>query len=581
MLLYKGNYGDLVALLGQELPQDQMSDEQKFLRHICQKMNFNQVWSCQPCWTSGAHVFVTPEIASEIQSASLGELHKGHIIVSKSYLQIVTRVLSSQRPSESSMHNNRGAKQPKLKEQKDIPLAALSFVGAAEIRLSLAYTFPSAKVGDAYSTSTRRTHTTGSRPRSQPAAGRSYGPERKNFRLCKYPNPVTSLAASCAQPSSSESGECGVDQGGAGNNDDDGSLGGLTRSGERGAGEGNLEETMHSGEASTDIPTKHGDSVDASRAEVVLANGEGLNDEAGAGDLDFFDARSEMSAYTCETSLTVNSETTEDVLTFILARVNDAFWADGSVGDAYAAERQEWGKTVLAWKRLVETGETDLSVQNMPGDEPTRSAHIARRMHIFSDEVVPTILCSDQLANKIASLASSPSVNLEHAKVGQDHLAEIVRLCCSKQVLRAVLQIDLNRAQSLVTELKSILRSAFKNAYRKQRINLKKVMSQKGRPESLHEVADLLRDMVVQAFQDAVSEIDTIAWEVLQEKIPGRLQPPLKGTWKQERRHATELENETRWEQRRIMEREDIRRANKLAKWNGPSTQVYSVPPRK
>jgi len=58
--------------------------------------------------------------------------------------------------------------------------------------------------------STRRTHTTGSRPRSQPAAQRSYGAHRKHFTLLKHPQRAESPSAASAAVVAGCKGEGGL-----------------------------------------------------------------------------------------------------------------------------------------------------------------------------------------------------------------------------------------------------------------------------------------------------------------------------------------------------------------------------------
>jgi len=100
--------------------------------------------------------------------------------------------------------------------------------------------------------------------------------------------------------------------------------------------------------------------------------------------------------------------------------------------------------------------------------------------------------------------------------MGQDRLAGIVRCCCSKPVLSQVLQINAERAELLAVRLASAILPLFRKSNRQQRVNLKKIMSQREHPESLHEVADLLREMVAQALHEAVSDagVADIAKEV-------------------------------------------------------------------
>merc|ERR1719203_2098702 len=101
---------------------------------------------------------------------------------------------------------NRGSHQPRLRSEETVLLAPLSFSAAAVARADvpqaerlldpISYTLASGcgvvdiecvRASAAPSDSTRLTHTTGSRPRSQPAAGRSYGPKRKAFSLRRMP----------------------------------------------------------------------------------------------------------------------------------------------------------------------------------------------------------------------------------------------------------------------------------------------------------------------------------------------------------------------------------------------------------
>merc|ERR1712154_41255 len=123
---FRGNYGDLCKKLGQELFEDvtkvqflrhhiptdlvqqmqtlegrnllesivrnltdfehRLTSAQRQLRKVCQGMNIKNHTS-RPSWTGGAHLFVTPAVASEIQHAfGPGELRKGHVVVSDEFL---------------------------------------------------------------------------------------------------------------------------------------------------------------------------------------------------------------------------------------------------------------------------------------------------------------------------------------------------------------------------------------------------------------------------------------------------------------------------------------------------------------
>lgn len=63
------------------------------LRQVCQKMNFKGR-TARPSWANGAHIFVTAEVASEIEDAfKPGDLNKGDLIVSPEFLEDVRELL--------------------------------------------------------------------------------------------------------------------------------------------------------------------------------------------------------------------------------------------------------------------------------------------------------------------------------------------------------------------------------------------------------------------------------------------------------------------------------------------------------
>lgn len=218
-LTYRGNYADICSKLGHEEAEDCLTDDQRRLRDICRVQNFLD-FSCRPAWAGGAHIFVTPTIASEIKDALEGQqLRKEHIIVSEVFRDIVVDLLQSPQPMERM--RNRGSHQPRLRSEEPVPLAPLSFSGAAVARADvpqserlldpISYMLTAdcgiidiecVRASAAPSDSARLTHTTGSRPRSQPAAGRSYGPRRKAFVLRKVPAHIINPAHRSAQANS-------------------------------------------------------------------------------------------------------------------------------------------------------------------------------------------------------------------------------------------------------------------------------------------------------------------------------------------------------------------------------------------
>ena len=121
-LRIRGNYDALCQKLGQELQQEiysehiqkiqegrapenaseefvqaleqRLSPPQLRLFNICRGMNFKN-YTCRPTWAGGAHIFVTPAVADEVEDAFEGvELGKSDVVVSPEHLAVVLEALA-------------------------------------------------------------------------------------------------------------------------------------------------------------------------------------------------------------------------------------------------------------------------------------------------------------------------------------------------------------------------------------------------------------------------------------------------------------------------------------------------------
>jgi len=134
-------------------------------------MNFKNRTS-RPTWAGGAYIFVTPEIADEIEDAfKPGELQKGHVVVSPQFKELIGSCVGKLRCKSASKE----------------PLPVFSRTDAANARSEECSYFEieRRKIVECPSLATRRTHTTGSMPRGHQEAQKSLGPQRKRFHLKK------------------------------------------------------------------------------------------------------------------------------------------------------------------------------------------------------------------------------------------------------------------------------------------------------------------------------------------------------------------------------------------------------------
>mmetsp|Transcript_98637 Transcript_98637/g.299362 ORF Transcript_98637/g.299362 Transcript_98637/m.299362 type:complete len:492 (+) Transcript_98637:1-1476(+) len=435
-------------------------------------MNFKG-WTSRPAWAKGAHIFVTPGISDEVEDAFQDmELGKGDIVVSHAFLGLVHRALAA--PAKDGLAHNRGSKQPKLKSQDAVTLAPLSPSDAARARADVplaerlldpvsyelletgTYADVSVrKVGTSPSISTRQTHTTGSRPREQPAADRSYGTCRKKFHLGKSPESIALASPEVALP-------VGPDPGDSSSSANAGKLGGVG-----------------SGGRGTDA-CKGGPNGEIAAPSNILQE----DPDAAA----FRDARSECTMYTCATDLLLDEDSegqrSRSVLEFVRQRLCDVPTPMSSAFD---------------------TGEEF-------------AAHVDECMQWWCTDVVQPLLDAEPLEDSLATLTGDASVDIDHAKTGQDMLAGVVRCCLSKEVLSEVFGVGSGPAMQAAAQVEAALRPVFKRSKREQRISLKKQMQELSRPDGLHEVAQLLRRMVADAARDALSTVDVVdigmrSWE--------------------------------------------------------------------
>jgi len=266
--------------------------------------------------------------------------------------------------------------------------------------------------------------------------------------------------------------------------------------------------------------------------------------DKGLGDADFYDAISEASVLTCETSLSVNEESQAEMSMRILSHVNTIFQDH----------------------------------MYLPGQKSNASAeleHVQQCIDIWAYVIVPHLLSKEPLEARVVNLAFSASVSLEHAQMGQNRLAEVVRLCCSKQVFSRVLH-SVFRAEALATHLESAILPFFRKSNRQQRVSLNKIMAGQDHPESVHEVADLLRNKVATALQEAVSQVGVAdaAREVLSRTPTKSAKYTFDATHDAPRRAAKGIEKEDLIHDHaaKISEKEDKRRKNAVGNRSAPGS---------
>lgn len=142
-----------------------ITDDHRELHSVGQGMNFDYFGTCRPTWAKGAHIFVTPNVADEIQESLEGvELTNKLIVVSPEYKDVVERALGAHT-------HERPSKQPRvISEQLIEPVNAYS-------EWCKAYYFEQRVLKVCTATlKTFHTHTTGSLPRRAEGQGeKSYG----------------------------------------------------------------------------------------------------------------------------------------------------------------------------------------------------------------------------------------------------------------------------------------------------------------------------------------------------------------------------------------------------------------------
>lgn len=129
VLRVRGSYKDLCVKLGQERRQEiiqeqlhgeahidhvvevlqhELSPVQMNLFEICRGMNF-KTWGCRPSWANGAHIFVLPAVADELEDAFQGvELGKSDVVVSPELLEVVQKALRREwQPQVLRLHQRR------------------------------------------------------------------------------------------------------------------------------------------------------------------------------------------------------------------------------------------------------------------------------------------------------------------------------------------------------------------------------------------------------------------------------------------------------------------------------------------
>ena len=175
-----------------EVVKHELSPVQMNLFEICRGMNF-QNWGCRPSWANGAHIFVLPAVANELEDAFQGvQLGKSDVVVSPELLEVVQNALAEGSGSRKSCAY--------INDTRKMSLKAFSRVDAQRAREIFEPMKLNADMWENLSEysieaggSARLTHSTGSLPRgvekswghSDAAAERSCLPPTtyKNFSL--------------------------------------------------------------------------------------------------------------------------------------------------------------------------------------------------------------------------------------------------------------------------------------------------------------------------------------------------------------------------------------------------------------
>lgn len=164
--------------------------DQKQLQKKLNLQNFKDK-SLTPSWANGAVVICTPLDACEIQQILQGEcLKKGDVVVSSELKDFVQSLIEAKTEDPGPKKDYR-KQAPKMKTPpEELHSPSVSFVTSLLQRrhnFGRSYSEPP-KTLNLADGSSRGTHTTGSRPRSDPARGRDYGPVRKQFHLKHAPS---------------------------------------------------------------------------------------------------------------------------------------------------------------------------------------------------------------------------------------------------------------------------------------------------------------------------------------------------------------------------------------------------------
>ncbi|CAE8741867.1 unnamed protein product [Polarella glacialis] len=264
-----------------------------------------------------------------------------------------------------------------------------------------------------------------------------------------------------------------------------------------------------------------------------------LKDEADQG-MAFTDARSESeyTMFSVESSLWLNeasnatrimscidSLVSEAVLgvpsfsAFKFSRHQEAELAFRCQQLAYEKQMQIFEQEQKQAQALTCLPELVIAVPKMPPTPPRMPSEskaflfgqcVESRMAHLAQHIVQPLLTKEPLESLLAELSKSPNLSLEHVKKGQDRLAQIVRCCYSEGVLLQLMPPNSKSAELVAAHLESEIHPLFRKANRKHRVNLKKSMWQSTSAEGIHAVADLLRRMVAEAIEEAVSQVGVV-----------------------------------------------------------------------
>eukprot|EP00929_Paragymnodinium_shiwhaense_P094557 TRINITY_DN55180_c0_g1_i2.p1 TRINITY_DN55180_c0_g1~~TRINITY_DN55180_c0_g1_i2.p1 ORF type:complete len:553 (-),score=82.50 TRINITY_DN55180_c0_g1_i2:210-1868(-) len=210
ILTIKGNSKHLIEQLGVGKAEDELSADQRNLRSIAKKQNFDSSEPGRPEWACGAFVFVSVGHAAEIRDAiaeSSLELKAHHVLVSGKYMSLMEKVLKTP-VGESVRERYQSSRKGAMKDMQPVGPKTISHTeskdvmgpmnySVAEFPLRLRRTFLEYAGSEDASCESRKTRTTGDRPRMDvkpnaaqypgserlPPRDGDYGSNRKNFRL--------------------------------------------------------------------------------------------------------------------------------------------------------------------------------------------------------------------------------------------------------------------------------------------------------------------------------------------------------------------------------------------------------------